>query len=66
MAHFIPDPKTNDASYIVELYFKKIIRHHDVHKTVVFDRDSKFLSHFWRSLCKLLGTRLFFSMSPTN
>ena len=26
MAHFVPCPKTNDASYIIELYFKEIIR----------------------------------------
>jgi len=63
IAYFIPCHKTDDASYIAELYFKEIIRLHGVPKSVVFDRDSNFLSHFWRSLWKLLGIKLSFSIA---
>jgi len=61
MAHFNPCHKTDYASYIAELYFKEIIRLHGMSKSIVSDRDSKFLSRFWRSLWKLLGAKLLFS-----
>ena len=61
MAQCIPCYKTDDASYIVDLYFKEMIRLYGVPKIIVFDRDFKFLSYFWRSVWKFLGTKLLFS-----
>jgi hypothetical protein len=61
MAHFIPCHKTADASYIADFFFKEIIRSHGVPNTIVFDRDTKFLNHFWQSLWAKLGTKLLFS-----
>ena len=61
MSYFVPCHKIDYASHIANLFFKEIVHLHGIPKSLIFDRDSKFLSYVWKTLWKKLGSKLLFS-----
>ena len=57
-AHFIPIKETDEMNTLAQIYVKEIVTRHGVPISIISDRDSRFTSHFWKSLQKALGTKL--------
>jgi hypothetical protein len=60
-AHFIPVNSTCKAIDVTNIFMKEIFRLHGMPKEIVFDRDTKFTSNFWKSFMVGLETKLLFS-----
>jgi hypothetical protein len=57
-AHFIPVATTYKVGQYVELYISHIVRYHGILKTIISNRGSIFIAHFWEQLHECLGTHL--------
>ena len=56
--HFFAIPSKFSAAQVAELFFRDVFRLHGLPKTIVSDRDSRFMGGFWQELFQLVGTNL--------
>ena len=57
-AVFIPMKETWSMEQLAKAYIKYVVRLHGIPKDIVSDRDSRFLSNFWKSVQENFGTTL--------
>jgi hypothetical protein len=57
-AHFFSIATEFSATQVAKLFFREIFRLHGLPKTIVSDRDSRFMSIFWQELFRLVGMTL--------
>jgi hypothetical protein len=60
-AHFIPVNTNYKAQKYAEIYLAHVLCLHDILKTIISDRGSQFVTHFWQQLHASLGTHLIHS-----
>jgi hypothetical protein len=61
VVHFIPIKSTCKAIDISIIFMKEIFRLHGMPKEIIFDKDTKFTSNFWKSLFVGFETKMLFS-----
>ena len=61
--HFIPFNSTHKTDDIAKIFMNQIFKLHGLPKEIIFDRDVKFTSNFWKGLFVDLGTKLNFSIA---
>ncbi|GJW11203.1 putative reverse transcriptase domain-containing protein [Tanacetum coccineum] len=54
-AHFLPMREDGTLEKLTRQYLKEVVSKHGVPVLIIFDRDRRFTSHFWKSLNKALG-----------
>ena len=46
MTHFIPCHKMDDTPHVADIFYREVVRLRGMLRTIVSDRDAKFLSYF--------------------
>ncbi|GJR45975.1 putative reverse transcriptase domain-containing protein [Tanacetum coccineum] len=50
--------ETDPLEKLARMYLKEVVTRHGIPVSIIYDRDPRFASNFWRSLQKALGTSL--------
>jgi hypothetical protein len=56
--HFIEVHTTYSVQQYVELYMDQIVRLHGIPNTIISNRGTQFVAHFWEQLHECLGIKL--------
>nr|GFB00850.1 putative reverse transcriptase domain-containing protein [Tanacetum cinerariifolium]GFB89320.1 putative reverse transcriptase domain-containing protein [Tanacetum cinerariifolium] len=62
-AIFAPMRETDPMDKLARIYLKEVVTRHGITVLIIYDRDPRFASNFWRSLQNALGTNM--DMSTT-
>ncbi|GJT11561.1 putative reverse transcriptase domain-containing protein [Tanacetum coccineum] len=55
-AIFVPMRETDPMDKLLRMYLKEVVTRHGIRLSIIYDRDPRFASNFWRSLQNALGT----------
>ena len=58
MVHLVAVQQTITAAEIAQVYWNSIGKLHGIPRSIVSDRDPRFVSRFWQEIWRLLGTKL--------
>ncbi|GJS47966.1 putative reverse transcriptase domain-containing protein [Tanacetum coccineum] len=54
----VPMRETDPLEKLARMYLKEVVTRHGIPVSIIYDRDPRFASHFWKSLQRALGTSL--------
>ena len=57
-AHFIPWREKGNAKDLAKVILKEIIANHGILQSIISDRDKLFISKFWNTWTRQLGTKI--------
>ncbi|GJQ89104.1 putative reverse transcriptase domain-containing protein [Tanacetum coccineum] len=60
---FVPMRETDPMDKLAIIYLKEVVTEHGIPISIIYDRDPRFASNFWKSLQKALGISLDMSTS---
>ena len=58
MAHFIPTRNQASTTDTAEQFLRYVVKYHELPGSIISDRDSRFMSAFWETLCSHLNIRI--------
>ena len=63
MVHLVPVKQTLTAADTARLYWDHVGKLHGIPRSIVSDRDPRFVSKFWREFWRIMGSKLRMSTS---